>query len=101
LIAAGRSSTHATPDESVPSSPDELTRYESSMYVRLPGVGVRVLLGYKICTSSVVHTGVVVRSASCPMSTEALSLRLKRPEREADHSPLSSAEVKTRGIRKI
>jgi hypothetical protein len=29
-----------------------------------------------------------------PMGTRALSLWVKRPEREADHSPPSSAEVK-------
>jgi hypothetical protein len=32
--------------------------------------------------------------ASYPMGTRALSLGVKRPGREADHSPPSSAEVK-------
>jgi hypothetical protein len=32
--------------------------------------------------------------ASYPMGTGVLSLRVKRPGREADHSPPSSAEVK-------
>jgi hypothetical protein len=32
--------------------------------------------------------------ASYPMGIKALSLGVKRPERQADHSPPSSAEVK-------
>jgi hypothetical protein len=35
--------------------------------------------------------------ASYPLSTEASSQEVKRPGREADHSPLSSAEVKKDG----
>jgi len=36
----------------------------------------------------------VALTASYPMDTGALSVGVKRPGREADHSPLSSAEVK-------
>jgi hypothetical protein len=42
----------------------------------------------------VVQTGSVVRPASYPMGTGALSPEVKRPGREADHSPPASAEVK-------
>jgi hypothetical protein len=41
-----------------------------------------------------VQTGSGAHPASYPVGTAALSLRVKRPEREADHSPPSSAEVK-------
>jgi hypothetical protein len=44
-----------------------------------------------IIRNSVVFT---VHLASYPMGTGALSLGVKRPVREADHSPPSSAEVK-------
>jgi hypothetical protein len=46
------------------------------------GVGVRV------------HVGCGVHPASYPVGTGALSPGLKRPGREADHSPPASAEVK-------
>jgi hypothetical protein len=41
-----------------------------------------------------VQNGSGAHSASYPVGTGALSLRVKRPGREADHSPPSSAEVK-------
>jgi hypothetical protein len=44
-----------------------------------------------------VQTGSGAHPASYPKGTSALSSGLKRPEREADHSPLSSAEVKNGG----
>jgi hypothetical protein len=40
------------------------------------------------------RSGCGARPASYPMGTGALSMGVKRPRREADHSPLSSAEVK-------
>jgi hypothetical protein len=43
---------------------------------------------------SQVQTGSLVHPASNPMDTWALSPQVKRLEREADHSPPSSAEVK-------
>jgi hypothetical protein len=41
-----------------------------------------------------VQNGSVAHPASYPMGTGALSLGVKRPGREADHSPPSSAELK-------
>jgi len=41
-----------------------------------------------------VQTGSGVHPASYPVGTGVLSLGLKRPSREANHSPSSSAEVK-------
>jgi hypothetical protein len=41
-----------------------------------------------------VQTGSGAHPASYPMGTRALSLGVKRSEREADHSPPSRAEVK-------
>jgi hypothetical protein len=41
-----------------------------------------------------VQNGSGAHPASYPMSARGFSLRVKRPGREADHSPLSSAEVK-------
>jgi hypothetical protein len=41
-----------------------------------------------------VQIGSGAHIASYPMGTGALSLRVKLPEREADHSPSSSAEDK-------
>jgi hypothetical protein len=40
-----------------------------------------------------VQNGSGAHSASYPMGTGALTLGVKRPVREADHSPPSSAEV--------
>ncbi|PNF15383.1 hypothetical protein B7P43_G01010 [Cryptotermes secundus] len=42
----------------------------------------------------VVHTCSRAHSSSYPMGTGALSLGVKRPGREADHSPPTSVEVK-------
>jgi hypothetical protein len=41
-----------------------------------------------------VQTGSGAHPAAYPIGTEALSLLIKRPGREADHSPSSRAEVK-------
>jgi hypothetical protein len=41
-----------------------------------------------------VRNGSGAHPASSPMDTRDLSLGVKRPRREADHSPPSSAEVK-------
>jgi hypothetical protein len=41
-----------------------------------------------------VHNGSGAHPAPCRMGTRALSLGVKRPGREADHSPSSNAEVK-------
>jgi hypothetical protein len=41
-----------------------------------------------------VQHGSGAHPSSYPMGTGALSLEVKRPGREADHSPPSSAEVK-------
>jgi hypothetical protein len=41
-----------------------------------------------------VQIGSGAQPVSYPMGTGALSLGLKRPGREADHSPTSSAEIK-------
>jgi hypothetical protein len=41
-----------------------------------------------------VHNGSGAHQASYPMGIGALSLGVKRPGREADHSPPSNAEVK-------
>jgi hypothetical protein len=56
------------------------------------GVGVRVPVGSSFL--HVVQTGSGAYPASCPMGPGALSPRVKRQEREADHSPPASAEVK-------
>jgi hypothetical protein len=52
----------------------------------------RGLASFLFTTAS--KTALGPHSASCPMGTGALSLRVKRPGREADHSPPSSAKVK-------
>jgi hypothetical protein len=41
-----------------------------------------------------VHNGTGAHPASYPVGTRALSLGVKRPRREADHSPPSSTEIK-------
>jgi hypothetical protein len=43
------------------------------------------------------HNGSGAHPASYPRGTGALFLGVKQPEREADHSPPSSAEVKMHG----
>jgi hypothetical protein len=56
--------------------------------VRFPAGGGNFSLHHRVQTGSEAHP------ASYPVGTGDLSLRVKRPGREADHSPLSSAEVK-------
>jgi len=58
-------------------------------------IGIRILAGaenfsFRRC----VQNGSGTHTASYPMGTGGSYLGIRRPEREADHSPLSSAEVK-------
>jgi hypothetical protein len=55
--------------------------------VRFPAGAGNFALRHRVQTSS------VAQPASYPMGTRTLSLGLKRPVREADHSPPSSVEV--------
>jgi hypothetical protein len=57
--------------------------------VRFPAGAVNFSLHHRVQKGSGVHP------ASYPMGTGTLSLGVKRPGSEADHSPPSSAEVKT------
>jgi hypothetical protein len=56
--------------------------------VRFPAEAGNFSLHHRVQNGSGAHP------ASYPMGTRDLSLRVERPEREADHSPPSSAEVK-------
>jgi hypothetical protein len=57
-------------------------------------IGVRIQAGAgNFSLRHHVQTGSGDHPASYPIGTEAVSLGVKRPEREADHSPPSSAEV--------
>jgi hypothetical protein len=56
--------------------------------VRFPAGAGNVSLHHRVQSGSGAHP------ASYPMGTRALSVVVKRLEREADHSPPSSAEVK-------
>jgi hypothetical protein len=56
--------------------------------VRFPVGGGNFSLHHRLQNGSGAHP------ASYPMGTRALSLGVKRPGRETDHSPPSSAEVK-------
>jgi hypothetical protein len=58
------------------------------------GVGFRVPVGSRISLLQDVQTGSGVHTTSYPMGTGGFSPRVKRPGREADHSPSASAEVK-------
>jgi hypothetical protein len=58
------------------------------------GVGVLVPAGSRIFTSPIVQTGSGVHPTSYPMGTGDSFLGVKRPRREADHSPPTSAEIK-------
>jgi hypothetical protein len=59
------------------------------------GVGVRLPVGSRIFSSPLRPDRLWgPHPASYPMGTGALSPELKRPGREADHSPPTSAEVK-------
>jgi hypothetical protein len=58
-------------------------------------IGVRVPEGAgNFSLHHSVQNGSVAHPTSYSMGTRALSLGVKRPEREADHSPPSSTEVK-------
>jgi hypothetical protein len=57
-------------------------------------VGVRVPVGARFSLLRSVQTGFGVQPTSCPIGTGTLSPGAKRPEREADHSHPTSAEVK-------
>jgi hypothetical protein len=58
-------------------------------------IGVRFPAGEKDSSSSLcVQTGSEAHKASCTMGTGVLSRGKARPERDADHSPPSSANVK-------
>jgi hypothetical protein len=57
-------------------------------------LNTRVRLSWGISLHHRVQTGSGAQPASYPMDTGGFSLGLKRLEREADHSPPSSAEVK-------
>jgi hypothetical protein len=56
--------------------------------VRFPAGAGKFSLHHRVQNGSGAHR------ASCPVGTGALSLGVKRPGCEADHSPPSSAEVK-------
>jgi hypothetical protein len=55
--------------------------------VRLPAGAEDFSLHYRVQNGSAAHP------ASYPMGTRGFSLGVKRPERETDHSPPSSAEA--------
>jgi hypothetical protein len=61
---------------------------ERGSRVRFPAEAGNFSLHHRVQNGSGAHL------ASYPMGTRSLSLGLKRPGREADHSPPSSAEVK-------
>jgi hypothetical protein len=56
--------------------------------VRIPAGAGNFPLRYRV------HIGSEAHPASRPVCTGAVSLVVKRPEREVDHSPPSNAEVK-------
>jgi hypothetical protein len=58
------------------------------------GVGFRVPVESRIYTSPIVQTVSGVHPTSYTMGTGSSFSWVKRPEREADHSPPTSAEVK-------
>jgi hypothetical protein len=58
------------------------------------GVGVRVLVGSRIFASTIVQIGSRAHTTSYTMDTGGSFLSVKRPEREDDQSPPTSAEVK-------
>jgi hypothetical protein len=57
-------------------------------------VGVRVPVGLEFSLLHVAQTGSGAHPASYPMGTGGSFPSVKRPGREADHSPPASAEVK-------
>jgi hypothetical protein len=57
-------------------------------------IGVRFLVGARdLSILHSVHTGYGPLPATCQMGTRAVYPGLKRPAREGDHSPPSSAQV--------
>jgi hypothetical protein len=58
------------------------------------GVGVQILLGKDFSSLHVVQTNYGVHPASYPMGNGGSFPGIKRPGREADHSPTTSTEVK-------
>jgi hypothetical protein len=58
------------------------------------GVGVRILLRARFIFLHVVQTGSGAHPAPYPMGIGGSFPEVKRPGREADHSPSTSAEVK-------
>jgi hypothetical protein len=58
------------------------------------GVGVRVPVGARIFTSPCRPDRLWVHPTSYPMGTKGSFPGVKRPGREADHSPQTSTEVK-------
>jgi hypothetical protein len=75
-------------------SRDSVVRIATGYGLDDQGIGVQVLIGSRISVFHVIQTGSGIHPTSYPMSTGALSLGVKRPGREADHSPPASAEVK-------
>jgi hypothetical protein len=62
------------------------------------GVGVRVQVGQDFSPLHVIHTRSGAHPASYPMGSGGSFPEVKRPGREADHSPPTSAEVKNMWI---
>jgi hypothetical protein len=58
------------------------------------GVRVRVPVGSRIFTSPIMQTGFGAHPTSYTMGTGGSFPGLKRPGREADHSPPANAEIK-------
>jgi hypothetical protein len=69
-------------------TPSYFMNYERGPRIRFPAGAENFSLHHRV------QNGPEVHSTSYPMGTRALSLRVKRLGREADHSPPSSAEVK-------
>jgi hypothetical protein len=70
-------------------------QYSKGLRTELQGsdfrCGKRFFITHSVKTGSATHPG------SCTMGTEDPFPKVKRPEREPDHSPLSSAECKAGG----
>jgi hypothetical protein len=65
-----------------------------TIYVTIEGSGFESRYGPEFSLLQVVQTGSGVHPTSYPMGTGGSFPGVKRPGREADHSPPSSAEVK-------
>jgi hypothetical protein len=72
-----------------------VTRYVLQSRGSIPGGGIYHLSLRNIQISS------TTLPASYPMSTENISPRIKRPEREADHSPSPTSEVSWHNSRQL